>query len=224
MVLSLGHSPGFVIVLSQQIGWLSVTARFHSTFHQLVKIKTSRWDRISRGVKTVMTTLWGTAKCFIPLRTLKQSNSVVAAKRPASRGARSLLAALLTFLLSACPISPTFAQSAAQNPPANTAPAPLPAVPASTIAPVSSLGLAKHNFTRGPRAFPTLLKPYRPISIESPELINSPRIDQLIHEDKLALSLQDAVELALENNLDIAIQRYYPWVADASILKTTAVA
>jgi outer membrane protein TolC len=98
----------------------------------------------------------------------------------------------------------------------------VPAVPVSTIAPVSSLGLAKHDFTHGPRAFPALLKPYQPISIEPPELTNSLRLDQLVHDGKLEISLQDAVELALENNMDIAVQRYYPWVADASILKSTA--
>jgi outer membrane protein len=169
-----------------------------------------------------MTTLWRTSTCSIPPRTLNQSNSVVAAQRPALLCARSLLAALLAFLLAAGPISPAFAQSPAQNPPSNPAPAPLPAVPASTIAPISSLGLSKHDFTHGPRAFPTLLKPYRPISIEPPDLVNSARIDQLIHDGKLELSLQDAVELALENSLDIAVQRYYPWVADAGILKTKA--
>jgi outer membrane protein len=53
-------------------------------------------------------------------------------------------------------------------------------------------------------------------------LTNSPRLDQLIHDGKLELSLQDAVELALENSLDIAVQRYYPWTADTDILKTAA--
>jgi outer membrane protein len=165
-----------------------------------------------------MTIHWGTAKCSIPTRTLKQLDLLLAAKRPPFHSARPLLAALLAFLLASGTISPAYAQSPAQNLPSN----PAPAVSTSTIAPVSSLGLAKHDFTRGPRAFPTLLDPYRPISIESPELTNSPRIDQLIHDGKLSLSLQDAIELALENNLDIAIQRYYPWVADASILKTKA--
>jgi outer membrane protein TolC len=169
-----------------------------------------------------MITFWGTCKCSIPLRALKQCDSVVAANRLASRNTRSLVAALLSFLLIAGPISPAFAQSPAQNPPPNPAPAPLPEVPATTIAPVSSLGLAKYNFTNGPRAFPTLLKPYQPISVQPPERTNSPRIGQLVRDGKLALSLQDAVELALENNLDIAVQRYYPWVADASILKTKA--
>jgi outer membrane protein len=169
-----------------------------------------------------MITFWGTSKCSIPLRTLKPSDSVVAANRLASGNTRSLVSVFLAFLLATGPLSPAFAQSPAQNPPPNPAPAPLPAVSATTIAPVSSLGIAKYNFTRGPRAFPTLLKPYKPISIQPPELTNSPRIDQLIHDGKLALRLQDAIELALENNLDIAVQRYYPWVADASILKTKA--
>jgi len=162
------------------------------------------------------------AKCSKLLRGLKRCNPVGASKRPASLGARAQLAVLLAFLLAAGPIAPVFAQNPAQNPPPNTAPAPVPAVQASTVAPVNSLGLAKHDFTRGPRAFPTLLKPYQPIFIEPPELANSPRLDQLIQNGKLQLSLQDAVELALENNLDIAIQRYYPWVADAGILKTKA--
>ncbi len=162
-----------------------------------------------------MMTLWGTAKRFILPRTLPLRNSLAGQKPPAVAGARPLLAALLAFLLATGPISPAFAQSPAQEPAPNS-------VPSSTIAPVASLGLGKHDFTNGPRAFPDLLKPYQTISIEPPELANSPRLEQLIHDGKLMLSLQDTVELALENNLDIAIQRYYPWVADASILKTKA--
>jgi len=162
-----------------------------------------------------MTTLWGTAKRFNLPRAKQHRNWLSVVKRVVSAGTRSWLAALLAFLLATGPISPAFAQSSAQNPAPNSA-------PATTIAPVATLGLAKHDFTHGPRAFPTLLKPYQPISIEPPELANSPRVAQLIHDGKLMLSLQDAVELALENNLDIAVQRYNPWVADASILKTKA--
>jgi outer membrane protein TolC len=80
------------------------------------------------------------------------------------------------------------------------------------------LGLAAHNYTHGPSSFPNILKPYEPIHVDQPLLINSPRLDQLIHDGKLELTLQDAVELALENSMDIAVQRYYPWMADAGIL------
>lgn len=134
------------------------------------------------------------------------------------RPARSLLALVLAALLAAGPTSPAFAE----NPPSNAAPATSATQGSTTIAPVSSLGLAKHDFTNGPRAFPDLIKPYAPITVEAPVLTNSPRIDKLIHDGKLELSLQDAVELALENSLDIAVQRYDPWIADAAILKTKA--
>jgi len=53
-------------------------------------------------------------------------------------------------------------------------------------------------------------------------LTNSPRLDQLIRDNKLELSLQDAVELALENSLDIAVQRYYPWISDAGLLNANS--
>ena len=35
-----------------------------------------------------------------------------------------------------------------------------------------------------------------------------------------SISLQDAVDLALQNNLAIVIERYTPWLAEASILRT----
>jgi outer membrane protein len=103
-------------------------------------------------------------------------------------------------------------QSGDQNPPSN----PVPNLPA---APLTSLGLASHNFTNGARAFPDIWKPYMPIHIEEPTLANSPKLEQLIHDGKLELSVQDAVELALENSVDIAVERYYPWLADTAILK-----
>jgi outer membrane protein TolC len=55
-----------------------------------------------------------------------------------------------------------------------------------------------------------------------PPLINSPRLNQLIHDGKLYLSLKDAIRLALENNLDLAIARYNLPIADTDILRTQA--
>jgi outer membrane protein len=129
--------------------------------------------------------------------------------------ARPLLAAILAVTLVGGPISPAFGQEAPQTPQA------APAKTATPIVPVA-LGSAKHNYTRGPKFFPNLLAPYSPISIAAPGLTNSPRIDQLIHDGKLELSMQEAVELALENSMDIVVQRYNPWFADTSILKASA--
>src|SRR5712671_6710462 len=129
--------------------------------------------------------------------------------------ARPLLAAILAVTLVAGPISPAFGQDAPQTPQA------APVKPATPIVPVS-LGSAKYNYTRAPRPFPNLLAPYSPIKIAEPGLVNSPRVDQLIHDGKLELSMQEAVELALENSMDIVVQRYNPWFADTGILKAKA--
>jgi outer membrane protein len=169
-----------------------------------------------------MRTLWRTDRRSILRAAIQRSIAFRAAKRAASPIARPALAAFLAGLLVVAPISPAFGQDAPQNPSPNPAPSSASAQQGSTIAPVSSLGLSKHNFSNSPRMFPNILKPYKPIRVEAPVLTNSPRIEQLISDGKLQLSLQDAVELALENSMDIAVQRYYPWIADDSILKTQA--
>ena len=168
-------------------------------------------------------------------------------KNVSARYARPLVAVLLALLVATGNAAPVFAQ----NPPPQQDPtkqdpteqqqAPPPgtygnippasqagleaatgtAPPKAPPIPVS-LGLSNHSFTHGPRAFPTLIAPYKPIQVDEPTLVNSPRIDQLIHGNKLQITLQDAVELALENSLDIAVARYNPWIADTDILRTKA--
>ena len=158
--------------------------------------------------------------------TLKRSMFGARSRRAAFRWARSAMAAFLAGLLIGGPFSPAFAQTPQQNTPSNPAPQTAPATPptsqGSSVPPVASLGLSKHDFSKPRRAFPNIINPYRSIQIERPVLINSPRLDQLIHDGKLEISLQDAVELALENNLDIAVQRYYPWISDAGLLNAQA--
>jgi len=64
------------------------------------------------------------------------------------------------------------------------------------------------------------LNAYMPDSVPEPILTNSQRIDQLVRDGKLYLSLKDAIELALEDNLDLAIARYNLPIADTDILRT----
>ena len=66
------------------------------------------------------------------------------------------------------------------------------------------------------------LDAYRPDHVPAPNLANSPRLDSLIQDGVLVLSLNDAIELALENNLDLAIARYNLPIAQADILRTKA--
>jgi len=63
---------------------------------------------------------------------------------------------------------------------------------------------------------------YSPDYVPEPVLTNSSRIDHLIRDGKLYLSLKDAIDLALENNLDLAIARYNIPIADTDILRTKA--
>jgi len=72
----------------------------------------------------------------------------------------------------------------------------------------------------GPLAW--LTHNYRPTEVPPIDLSNSGRLDALLRGGNLYLSLQDAIALALENNLDIEIQRYGPQIADAGILRARA--
>jgi outer membrane protein TolC len=63
---------------------------------------------------------------------------------------------------------------------------------------------------------------YAPEYVPEPALANSPRLDRLIRDGKLYLSLKDAIALALENNLDLAIARYNLPIANTDILRTQA--
>jgi outer membrane protein TolC len=129
--------------------------------------------------------------------------------------ARPLMATLLAALLAMGTLSPAYAQDAVQAPSGEPK-------PANSPSPTISLGSSKYSYTRGPKSFPNLIAPYYPIAIPEPGTTNTPKLEQMIHDGKLELSLQDAVELALANNMDIVVARYNPWFADTDILKTEA--
>ena len=76
------------------------------------------------------------------------------------------------------------------------------------------------DFTKGAPIFPNVLAPYKSHDIPEPNLINSVRISGLIQNGNLMLSLDDAIALALENNLDLVIARYNLPIADTDILRT----
>jgi outer membrane protein TolC len=69
---------------------------------------------------------------------------------------------------------------------------------------------------------PNPFNAYMPATVPAPTLTNSPRLEQLIRDGKLYVSLRDAISLALENNLDLAIARYNLPIANTDILRTKA--
>ena len=78
------------------------------------------------------------------------------------------------------------------------------------------------TFSHPPSAFPDVLNPYRPNPIPPLQLENSPRLESLLRNGKMELSLSQALALALENNLDIAVQRFIRPIADADMLRTSS--
>ena len=126
---------------------------------------------------------------------------------------KSVLSAVLAGILAGAPASPVLAQD----------PAPPPQKQANLQGGVPiSLGLNKFHYTKSPSLWPNITAPYKTWYVNPGALANSPRLEQLIQSGKLNLSLQDAIALALENSMDIVVQRYNPWMADTSILKTKA--
>jgi outer membrane protein TolC len=77
-------------------------------------------------------------------------------------------------------------------------------------------------YSNGRSPFTNPIAPFKPISVPKPNYVNSPRINQLIQDGKLKLSMDDAVALVLENNLDLAIFRYNLGIADTDVLRTKA--
>jgi outer membrane protein len=75
------------------------------------------------------------------------------------------------------------------------------------------------DYSKSRGYFPNPLIPYAPQHVPPPNLTNTPRIDQLLHDGKIMLSINDAVALALENNLDMAISRYNLNIADTDVLR-----
>jgi len=75
------------------------------------------------------------------------------------------------------------------------------------------------DYSKPRPAFPKLLQPYTPQPLAEPNLGNSPRVDALMKDGKIYLSIDDAVALALENNLDLDIARYNLNIAQADLLR-----
>src|SRR6266404_9462195 len=69
---------------------------------------------------------------------------------------------------------------------------------------------------------PNLFFPYVPRGVPPPSFNNTDRMGRVIKDGKLLLSLNDAIALALENNLDLVIARYNLSIADTDVLRTKA--
>ena len=78
------------------------------------------------------------------------------------------------------------------------------------------------DYTKPKSHFWNPIAPYTPMNYPAPSLGNTPKLEQLLRDGKIYLSLPDAVMLAIENNYDIAIARINLDIADTDILRAKA--
>jgi len=102
----------------------------------------------------------------------------------------------------------------------------LTAPTAPTVQPPSTMSAWKpfdvKEYSKPVTHFPNPIRPYTGREVAEPNLSNSSRVDQLMQDGKLYISINDAIALALENNLNIAIARYNLNIADTDIWRSLA--
>jgi outer membrane protein len=76
--------------------------------------------------------------------------------------------------------------------------------------------------TERPHWYSGITQPYQAREVPPVNVSNSSRIDALLRAGNLYLSLSDAIALALENNLDVEIQRYEFSLAETDLLRARA--
>jgi outer membrane protein len=116
-------------------------------------------------------------------------------------------------------VSASFAQNATPQSAQPSMPplTPMPQAPA----PQNNAHLySDRDYSKPQSPFPNVLAPYKAQSVPPANLINSARTDQLFRDGKIYLSINDAVAMALENNLDVVLQRYNLSIADTDLLLT----
>ncbi len=151
-----------------------------------------------------------------------QSFEMKTARNHGRRTSRRLDAIAAVILTLSAGMPSGFAQQATTVVPDKSA-SELPPEPAPMLTQPLNLRQSQRDFSKpagGLLGNP--LKPYLPTKIAKSSFLNSPRLTDLVKDGKIYLSLSDALALALENNYDIAISRYYMDLADLDLLRAKA--
>ncbi len=98
-----------------------------------------------------------------------------------------------------------------------------PGAPSSNAPEPKNLPQPTHvDYSKPSPLLPNPFARYIPRNVPPPSFTNAPKIEQLIQNGKLMLSMNDAIAIALADNLDIVIARYNLPIADTDILLTKA--
>ncbi len=144
---------------------------------------------------------------------------------PATKGrawaGQQLRALAAVALMMGAGVQPGIAQQATA--PNGKAASDLPVEPAPILTKPLDLRQSQRDFSKpAGRLLGNPIKAYLPTDIPKASFLNSPRLGDMVKDGKIYLSLSDALALALENNYDIAISRYYMDLADLDILRAKA--
>jgi outer membrane protein len=116
-------------------------------------------------------------------------------------------------------VTASYAQNATPPSGQSSAP-PMTAMPQAPAPQHNAHLYSDRDYSKPQSPFPNVIAPYTPRSVPPANLSNSARTDQLFRDGKMYLSIDDAVAMALENNLDIVLQRYNLSIADTDLLRT----
>ncbi|MGC4054896.1 MAG: TolC family protein [Paludibaculum sp.] len=117
----------------------------------------------------------------------------------------NLIRPILAVFLAALMIAPASLAQAPQTPGTSAPPA------------------VRSDFSTFPTAKgPFFIRDYKQADVAPINLQNSSRLESLIRGGKIYLGLDDVIALALENNLDLELQRYTPQLAQADLLRAQA--
>jgi outer membrane protein TolC len=111
------------------------------------------------------------------------------------------------------------AQGSADTQNTQTPATPMPSAPSAQP---SSSSAVFTDYSKPRSHFFNPIAPYQSRKVAPPVLSNTSRVQQLLVNGKLMISLDDAIAIALENNLDIAIARYNLPIADTDIMLANA--
>lgn len=75
------------------------------------------------------------------------------------------------------------------------------------------------DYSVGPAGFPRIFRPYRPLVIPPADLSNSKTLSEMITEGKIQLSVSQLIVAVVENNLNLAVDRYNNYFAAADLLR-----
>jgi outer membrane protein len=165
---------------------------------------------------------FGKAVCELKESNECCQNAMREQRKGKSRSGQRLRAGAAVLLMLSATMPPGFAQEngAGSNGPDKAA-SQLPAAPQPTPTQPIPLRTSSRDYSKAYASWlGNPIKIYMPTSIPKLGFENSVRLNDLVRNGKIYLSLSDAIALAIENNYDIAIARYDLDIADTDILRT----